>query len=75
MITTIIILSVLNIFFMFAYAKEVTRRDRFRDYLSKCLKENKYEISMFDKSAYEPMPRYLFEKRDLLIEIIKEFNK
>ena len=73
--TTIIILSLALIFFMFAYAKEVARRDEFKNYLSKYLKENRYEISMFDESSYEPMPRYLFAKRELLAEIIKEFEK
>ena len=47
--TTIIILIVLNIFFMFAYAKELRRRDKFKEFMENWLQESHASLDHYDE--------------------------
>ena len=62
MIATIIILSGLNIFFMFAYASELRRRDRFKKFMENWI------VNLDSKLE-------LYRERDTLEYLLKEFEK
>ena len=69
----IVILSLsfaLTIFFMFAYAKELRRRDNFDHYMSVWLNE---VWNNLDQN--EHYPEWLVAERDILESLIKEFRK
>lgn len=74
MITTIIILSGLNIFFMFAYSKEVTRRDKFKKFLEEWLEESHASLDHYDE-LNEYCPEWIETERDTLECLLMEFNK
>ena len=71
MIITIIILSGLNIFFMFAYAKEVTRRDKFKKFMENWLTR----VQGYEAESFPDVPEWIEAKRDTLKCLLKEFNK
>ena len=73
----IVILSLsfaLTIFFMFAYAKELRRRDNFDDYMSVWLNEVWNSLEHYE-SQNKHSPEWLETKRDILECLIKEFRK
>lgn len=74
MITTIIVLSGLNIFFMFAYASELRRRDKFKDFMENWLNESYTSLDHYDE-LNEYYPEWIETERDTLKCLLKEFNK
>lgn len=74
MITTIIILSGLNIFFMFAYASELRRRDKFKEFMENWLHDNQISLDHYDE-LNEYCPEWIETERDTLDCLLVEFNK
>jgi len=71
MITTIIILSGLNIFFMFAYANELRRRDKFKEYLEEWLNR----VQGYEAENFPDVPEWLEVEVETIKCLLKEFNK
>lgn len=69
--TTIIILSVLNIFFMFAYAIELRRRDKFKEFLENWLTR----IQEYEAESFPNVPEWLEAEVGTIKCLSKEFNK
>ena len=65
-----IVILVITIFFMFAYAKELRRRDKFDHYMSVWLDEVGDSLEQNEHS-----PEWLVTERDILESLIKEFRK
>ena len=74
MIITIIILIVLNIFFMFAYASELRRRDKFKKFLEDWLEESHASLDHYDE-LNEYCPEWIETERDTLECLLSEFEK
>ena len=72
MITTTIILIVLNIFFMFAYAKEVTRRDKFKKFMENWINNLDSKLELYHD--HYP-PEWMETERDTLEYLLMEFEK
>ncbi len=70
MIVILVISYSLTIFFMFAYAKELRRRDNFDEYMSVWLNEVGDNLEQNEHS-----PEWLETERDMLKCLIKEFRK
>ncbi len=70
MIVILVISYSLTIFFMFAYAKELRRRDNFDHYMSVWLDEVGDNLDQ-----NEHYPEWLVAERDILECLIKEFRK
>ena len=74
MITTIIILSLALIFFMFAYASELRRRDKFKELLDEWLNESYTSLDHYDE-LNERYPQWIETEIDTLEYLLMEFNK
>ena len=72
MITTIIILSVLNIFFMFAYACELRRRDKFKEFMENWINNLDSKLELYHD---DHPPQWIETERDTLEYLLMEFNK
>ena len=70
--TTIIILSLALIFFMFAYASEVARRDEFKKFMENWINDLDSKLELY-RDHYSP--QWMEIERDTLEYLLKEFNK
>ena len=71
MVTTIIILSLALIFFMFAYANELRRRDKFKEFMENWLNR----IQGYEAESFPDVPEWLEAEVETLKCLLKEFNK
>ena len=72
MITTIIILSLALIFFMFAYASELRRRDKFKEFMENWINDLDSKLELYHD--HYP-PQWMEIERDIVEYLLMEFNK
>ena len=74
-IAVIMVLSGLNIFFMFAYARELRRRDDFKEFMENWLERTKFRKDEFLDNGWEYIPEWIEVEVETLECLLKEFNK
>ena len=70
-IAVIMVLSGLNIFFMFAYAIELRRRDKFKEFLDEWLNR----VQGYEAESFPNVPEWLEAEVETIKCLLKEFNK
>ena len=72
MIIVIILLSALLIFFMFAYASELRRRDKFKSFMENWINNLDSKLELY-RGHYSP--QWIEIERDIVEYLLMEFNK
>ena len=70
-IAVIMVLSGLNIFFMFAYAGELKRRDDFKKFLEIWFTR----VQEYEAESFPNVPEWLEAEVETIKCLLKEFNK